>query len=40
MDSCSRSNVDNIVTFSLNILIVFDNYDTIANGRQPLEIRL
>ena len=38
MDTRPWTNVDNIITFSHDIFIMFDDYDTIANGRQPLQI--
>lgn len=38
MHSSARSYVDDVVRFSHDIFVMFDNYDTIANGRQTFEI--
>lgn len=38
MDSCSRADIDDVVTLAHDIFIMFDNYDTIANTCQTLQI--
>ena len=38
MNSGTRANIDDMITFPHNIFIMFDNYDGITNGSKTLEI--